>query len=332
MANNKLSAEEAYAVYTELYRKKRRIEVAVERLQKKLEGPQQELDRQLEHIKAQVTDDLIEQASKDFEMEVLQRINQLVAKQANLAEAVELLSALERHFQLRLQPGGKPLVKIEPPPEPTPTPEPEPPLKPVPPTPPPAPAPEKTEKKEIPLGKPRERLTLVEGRLTGVVRYRYDQQGRTAMEDYFDSQGNKVGSWERAYDTDGKLEVLFGRNRVAALIEQAVFEYNTEGKMYNEIIQDNSGTMLWSCSYHYDRQGRIIKRLWRNSRGKVTKSWEYHYEGDADKASKVIWKDEHHRSFGFSEYLYDDAGLLIVETRKDNHGGILKVLNFQYRF
>ncbi len=322
MTNGKPSPEETYALYAELYKKKRRIETTIDRLQKKLEEPQQELNRLLERLKSQLSDDLIDQASKDYEMEVLQRINYLVAKQNNLAEAVQLLSALERHFQLRLNPAVKPADKAEPAPKPktvsAPTPS--------------SPAEEKPETKETPSGKPRERHTIVEGRLAGLVRYRYDQLGRTVTEDYYDGQGNKIGSWERVYDPEGKLQSLIGRNRLGVLLEEAVFEYNPAGKISNEIIRDNKNVLLWSCSYNYDRASRLGKRVWRDNRGKVTKSWEYHYAGESDKATSVVWKDEHNHPFGSSEYTYDEAGFLIVETRKDKRGEILKVLDFHYRF
>lgn len=321
MTNGKPSAEETYAQYADLYKKKRRIEAAIDRLRKKLEEPQQELNGLLEQLKSQVSDDLIEQASKDYELEVLQRINTLVTKQNNLAEAVQLLSALERHFQLRLKTPVKPAGRVAPSAEHETA------------APPSSPgAAQKPEPQKIPSDKPHERHTVVEGRLSGLVRYRYDQLGRTVTEDYYDGQGNKIGSWERIYDSEGRLRSLLGRNRLGVLLEEAVFEYNPSGKISNEIIRDSKNALLWSCSYHDDRSGRLGKRVWRDDRRKVTKSWEYHYQGESEKPARVVWKDEHHRPFGSSEYRYDEAGYLIEETRKDRKGETLKILTFQYRF
>jgi exonuclease VII small subunit len=333
---DKYDPDKDYAEYLELAKGQQELEDRIAKLLEERRKLKEKADRHLEKAGQAVDFDLIKIAAHEFQVEILNEITKAVIESNNLEKAVKLIDHLETHLEARLRlapkredeatkkkapPTVSPAIaarkKLQPTGEPA-RPEPSGPTEQAPPTP--------------PAGAGRniiERRTVLNDRLHEICRYEYDNDRLTRMI-FLGPNGNPLRTHQLIYNKDGTLVQEIHIDRAGITLQVCDREFNKQGKIAKEIVRNPHNEVLHTVEFRYDRHARLTKKEWRDSRHRRIKSWEYRYEQDAADPSKIIWRDERNKPYGFVELRYDDKGHIIEETSKDRAGDLIRAITYQY--
>lgn len=336
---NKYDPDKDYAEYLELAKEQEELEGRIAKLLEERQKLNEKAGRHLEKARQVVNFDLIKTAAHEFQVEILNEITKAVIESNNLEKAVRLIDHLETHLEARLRltpkredeasskkapPTVSPAIAARKRPQPAKEPAGPEPKKPPEQAPYPSPPPSVRAG-----GKIIERRTVLNDRLQEICRYEYDNNRLTRMI-FLDPNGNPLRTHQLIYEKDGRLAQEIHIDRAGITLQVCDREFNKQGKIAKETIRNPHNEVLHAVEFKYDRHARLAKKEWRDSRHRRIKSWEYRYEQDAADPSKIIWRDERNRPYGFVELRYDDKGHIIEETSKDRAGDLIRSITYQY--
>lgn len=328
----KYDAEKDYAKYLELMGEREELLKAISELLEEDRKLKEKIDKHKETAREQISDDLIQSAAHEFQVEILNAITQAVMDSGDLQKAVRLIDRLETHLEARLRLSLKDEERKA---EETPT------LSPAiaarkqesaq------APTAEKAEPRLTPTpsgspsttGKIVERRNMVDDKLSEICRYEYDGE-RLSRLVFLDPAGRPLRTHQMIHDREGNLIQEIHIDRSGVTLQVFDRELDKTGRISKEITRNAQNEILSIVEFLYDRKGRLTKKQWKDSHGKKTKAWEYRYEKDAREPDRIIWHDERNRPYGYVELKYDDKGHILSEVSKDRSGDVIRSQNYQY--
>lgn len=331
----KYDPEKDYTRYLELAKEREELLKAIAELIEEDRKLQEKIEKHKEAARELVTNDLIQTAAHEFQVEILNAITQAVMDSGDLQKAVRLIDRLETHLEARLRLSLKEEdTRRE-----------------APPTVSPAIAarkqeapktqPEKVQQsgKEAPppptsgsssaAGKIVERRNMVNDEISEICRYEYDGE-RLSRLVFFDAASRPLRTHQMIYDRDGNLVQEIHIDRSGVTLQVFDRELDKNGRIAKEITRNSQNEIISTVEFVYDRKGRLAKKQWKDARGNKTKSWEYRFDRDAKEPEKIIWRDERNKPYGFVELKYDDKGHILSEISKDRSGDVIRSQTYQY--
>ncbi|GEM_PF-1940816 len=351
MATNKYDPEKDFAAYHELAKELDNVAEQIAKLIEKSNQIKQKVDEHLHKAQQDISFDVIKAAAHEFQVEMLNEITRAVIEANDLEKAVRLIDHLETHLEARLRLSLKmqgkelPARKIKKDATPTVSPtvaakksiqiqeqkkSPQPSgnktqlqatKKPS--------APPSFPSGPVPAGKIVERRTLLNDKVNEICRYEYENNKLSRIL-FLDSSGSPLRTHQMIYDKNGTLVQEIHIDRSGVTLQVFDRELDKNGKITKEITRNSKNETLNTVEFTYDRKNRLVKKQWRDSRGNKTKVWEYKFDKDAKEPSRIIWKDERNKPYGFVELRYDDKGHIIEETSKDRSGDLIRSIKYQY--
>jgi YD repeat-containing protein len=146
-----------------------------------------------------------------------------------------------------------------------------------------------------------------DGEAEGEETVKFDNKQRPIEETQIDEEGNIAQRSVYEYDGSDQLvsRIDYGENN--QFLTKTTFTYNDEGKLVQSVQRTESGNLINSVLYEYDASGN--RTLLQNSHHQQKTTY--------DDQNRVVIEETINRSNnlveGFTEYKYDDDGLLIEE-------------------
>ena len=103
-------------------------------------------------------------------------------------------------------------------------------------------------------------------------------------------------------------------------------EYDDQGRRIRETRKDGSGKVIRSREIAYDKAGRVTKSVDKDAKGGVVHLQERLYN-DSGKLIKD-YTEEGGRGTLWTEYAYDEKGVMTTETNKDQAGKVVRSFDY----
>ena len=132
----------------------------------------------------------------------------------------------------------------------------------------------------------------------GGLRYSYNDNGDTTLEEQLDANGDVITYREYSFDENG-LTVSSADYMYGSLIETGIYEYDEEGKLLGIKYYQVGDTLTSEIRNEYDEKGNLVKILNCDADGTVLSHTECLYDENGFNYRDIIYQD------GTPLYCYD---------------------------